>query len=215
MYEKLLKTILYVWGFIFLVFAMKFMISHSDSLSQLPQNAWEKVRTYLDELTAKKTLTLSLVEKYGMTIEGVSLCTDNTKDTSVQLRTNSSLGSISSSCWNGDCKVSMEFKEKIPKRIKLNVKLLHSDNCLIESYDASSAAGVVGYQAKFILTDVLKEKLGIASGEKEIHLKHETGYTKTKRNGRYEFTFNFDELPTTDILMVDGDETMEVTFALK
>lgn len=212
MYEKVLKTILYVWGFVFLVFVMKFLISHSDSLSQLPQNVWVKVRTYLHDATAKKRLTLPLIEKYGMTIEGISLCTNKNK---APVTNNPLLSSISSSCWNGDCKVSMEFKDKVPKTIKLNVKLLHSDNCLRETYDTSGVSEVVAYQAKLTLTDDIKNKLGIVSGNEEIHMKHETGYTKTKTNGIYEITFDFDTLPTSDILMVDGDETIEVTFALK
>ncbi len=215
MYEKVLKIILYVWLFIFLVFVMKFLISHSASLSQLPQTAWEKVRTYLHDVTAKKSLKLSLIEKYGMSIEGVSLCTDKNKDASVQVRTNPLLSSISSSCWNGDCKVSMAFKDKVPKTIKLNVQLVHSNNCLIETYDALGASSVVAYQAKLTVTDAIKNKLGIVSGNEEIHMKHETGYTKTKINGIYEITFDFDTLRKSDILMVDGKDTIEVNFSLK
>jgi len=215
MYEKLLKSILYLWGFIFLVFAMKFMISISSDFIKIPQDMWGKVSTYVQNLVHTDTIKLALAKKYGMTIEGISLCQDDYQTNRVKKISNPSLSNISSSCWNGDCKVSMVFKDKVPKKIELNVKSLHSDNCLIETYTAASAVEVVGYQLKFTIRDELKEKLGLQNGNEKIQFKHETGYTKTKVNGNYEMTFDFDKLLTSDILMVDGEEKLTVEFELK
>jgi len=215
MYEKLLKSILYLWAIVFLVFIIKFVISNTDTLSKLPQNAWEKVRTYLVDIMREDRVKLALIQKYGMTIEGISLCQNKDKNAKAQVIVNPALSNISSSCWNGDCKVSMAFKDKVPKKIKLNVKLLHSDNCLIETYNVASGAEVVGYQTHVIITDTLKEKFGLQSGNEKLRFKHQTGYTKIKVNGNYEVTFDFDELLTSDILMVDGEEKLTVYFELK
>ena len=215
MYEKLLKGILYLWGIVFLVFIIKFVISNTDTLTKLPQNAWEKVRTYIFDLMHEDRVTLALIQKYGMTIEGISLCENKDKNVKTQVIVNPELSNISSSCWNGDCKVTMAFKDKAPKTIKLNVKLMHSANCMIETYHVSSAAEVVGYQVQFIITDTLKDKLGLQDGNQEIKFKHQTGYTKTKLNGKYEMIFDFDELLTSDVLIVDGKEQITVDFELK
>jgi len=215
MYEKLLKSILYLWGFVFLVFSMKFMISNSTDFIKIPQDMWTKVSTYVQDLVHTDTINLALAKKYGMTIEGISLCQDKDKNARMQVIENPLLSNISSSCWNGDCKVSMAFKDKVPKKIELNVKSLHSDNCLIETYNTSNVVEIVGYQLKFTITDELKEKFGLQDGNEKIQFKHETGYTKTKLNGKYEMTFDFDELLTSDILMVDGEEKLTIDFDLK
>ena len=213
MYEKLLKSILYLWGLVFLVFVMKFMISNSTNFIKIPQDMWGKVSIYVQDLVHSDTIKLALAKKYGMIIEGISLCQD--KNARMQVIANPLLSNISSSCWNGDCKVSLAFKDKVPKKIELNVKSLHSDNCLIETYNTSNVVEVVGYQVKFIITDELKEKLGLQDGNEKIEFKHETGYTKTKIHGNYEMTFDFDDLLTSDVLMVNGEEKLTIDFELK
>jgi len=214
MYEKLLKSVLYIWGFVLLVCGIKFVISNTETLTQLPQ-AWEKISTYIVDLTYEDTAKVSLIQKYGMTIEGISICQDTDKNNKLQVLSNPLLSNISSSCWNGDCKVSVVFKDKVPQKIKLNVKLLHSNNCLLEAYNVPSAVEIVGYQAHVIITDAIKEKFGLQSGNEKLKFKHQTGYSKTKVNGNYEMTFDFDELLTSDILMVDGEEKLTVDFDLK
>ena len=214
MYEKLLKSILYLWGFVFLVFGVKFMISNSATLTKMPQNIWDEVSTFAIDLAKGDTIKMVLIKKYGMTIEGVSLCQDD-KNATVKDIDNPSISTISSSCWNGDCKVSLSFKDKVPKKIKLNVQLPYSNNCLIETYDAARAVQVVGYKGNLIITDALKETLGLQSGDEKIKFKHQTGYTRSKVNGNIEMTFDFDELPSSDLLMVDGKEKLTVDFTVK
>ena len=215
MYEKLLKGILYFWAIVFLVFGIKFVISNTETFTQLPQNTWKKISNYIVDLTHVDTIKLPLIQKYGMTIEGVSLCQDKNKNARMQVIVNPLLSNLSSSCWNGDCKVSMMFKDKVPKKIELNVRSLHSDNCFMKTYNAATVAKVVGYQVHVIITDELKEKLGLQYGNEKIQFKHETGYTKTKINGNYEMTFDFDELLTRDVLMINGEEKITVDFDLK
>lgn len=215
MYDKLLKSILYLWGFVFLVFGIKFVISNTDTLGKLSKNAWEKASVYILDLTHEDKIKLTLIKKYGMTIEGISLCKDEYKSVGEQTLLNSSLSNISSSCWNGDCKVSLAFKDKVPKTIKLTVQHIHSDNCLIETYNVGSEAQVVGYQVKVIMTNELEEKLGLQSENQEIKFKHQTGYTKTRNNEKYIMTFDFDKLLTSDVLIVDDEEKLTIYFELK
>jgi len=215
MYEKLLKIVLYTWGFVFLVFGIKLLISHSDTITKLPEKIWGEVKNYAVEWAYNDTITLPLYKKYGMTIEGISLCQNEDTDHKVHLIKDPTISNISSSCWNGDCKVKMVFKNKVPERIKLHVKLPHSDNCLVEEYNTESTVDIVAYKTKLIISKALEEKLGLDSGDEEIRFKHDTGYTKMKVKGDTEMTFDFDTLLHSDMLMVDGEEKLTVYFELK
>jgi len=221
MYEKILKYILYFWGLVFTIFIIKFAVSSIDSVIEVPKKLWQKIM-HIDlnfdfdfNFETSNNMKLTLDKRYGVIIEGVSNCPEDYTKLPKINNQKPITSFISSSCWNGDCTLKAEFTDKIPEKLKLNVKVGHSENCTEQVFDIGDNVEVLGYKVTLVVDDALKTKLGINSREQKVRFKHATGYASTFINGIQTMTFDYDKLLPSDILMVDDEDKFTVDFKIK
>ena len=210
MYEKILKYVIYFWGFVFIVFGMKFLTSNADMVLEAPHKLLNKLNEIKKDIDLKQNdlyvMYLDMHAKKGVTIDGVSAC----KDTTHPL-----VSSMHSSCWNGECSIQAEFKNEIPKMIDLKVKVGLSKNCVLQTFEVEKNIETVGYRVELIFDEVTKRKLHIDEDVYEIAFSQSIGYSRTEKNGVTHIVFDFEEPLKEDFLVVKSKEKYLISFTLK
>ena len=54
MYEKILKYVIYFWGFVFIVFCMKFLTSNADAVFEAPHKLLNKLNEIKQNIDLKQ-----------------------------------------------------------------------------------------------------------------------------------------------------------------
>jgi len=74
---------------------------------------------------------------------------------------------------------------------------------------------VVGYKVQIVLTDEMREKLGIPADINIFSLKHATGYSASPVNGIQKITFTYDSPVNEDDILVEDKKIGTIKFVLE
>lgn len=213
MYETIGKVLVYFWGIVLVVFALKFIGSNFNSIIDVSKNTANKVTVVIKKNIAEyNTMKLPLKEKYGMYIEEVTSCEDELKSTYKNRLLDSSISRAGNSCSDGKCKLFVEFKNEIPETVELAVKENSDGYCLLKRYTVGEDYQVLGYFVELEITEDLKQKLDIEKSEYEIRLKNAIAYHSSTVSGSEKILFDYEKKLESDTILVDGEEKVIVKF---
>lgn len=223
MFEKLLKTLIYFWGIVLVIFIFKFLSTLVSGVFDLKLNGLlnifyvEASETNVHAIKKSTSLDhLTLEKNYGMKIHNVESCPifypgTIERDTRCQKPNNYA---TSSHCTNGECTFTVEFGKSYPETVGICIKSGY--DCNLKYFDVPEEPEVVGYITSFRITDALKEELGIASWEDDIRLEEARGFSTEGSFIEGEvYTFFYDYKPTSDSLYVNQTFKKEVRFNAK
>ena len=224
MFQKLLKLLTLFWTVVIAVFVVHYAIQYIPQLSkngfridledmEIPffsKNTAKAAPSHLREAPANSNSLerLKIVKKYGMTIDNVSSCSPFEAETlekdkrCKQPRTYDT----SSQCTNGQCTMTVEFGNDVPKMVALCVK--QGDDCLLKYFDVPQNPEVVGYTASFELTPEIKSQLGIQRREDRIKFENANGFSLEDDI----YTVYYKSMPAEDNLLVNGQFKLKVKF---
>ncbi len=197
MYTHLMfKGLLLFWGIVFSVTIMKF--ATEITIPNMSLNFGTVVAE--DKIVDEREIRIPLEEYFGLVIEGAEGCMKDHK-----FHTSKESLNTSSSCWNGECKVTVEFGNSIPKEVGLYIK--ENGKCVEKKFQVANNIQTIGYRVDLQLTQEQKSFLGIVSGDK-VELKNANGYSLNILHQHY----YYDTKANKDMIVVNDEERGTVYF---
>jgi hypothetical protein len=149
-------------------------------------------------------LYFPLKKRLAFILNGIEGCTK--EDRSFPAFYDNEIISTGSSCWNGDCELTVEFSDTIPKTVELYVK--EKGACQQKEFKVPRVLDTIGYRVDLQLTQKQRLDLGGIGITKNIRLEHAKGYSLT-HNHKYYF---YDKKLDKDIILLDDEELDTVYF---
>jgi hypothetical protein len=208
MYNKMLKALLFFWGTVIVFYVVHIAIENKDKVKEFSTNIVKGIfEEGKNEVALKDTNSIPLQKEWGAEFSGIEHCYE-THDFKTQ---DPALSSIGSSCFNGDCKMTVAFKDKVPEVISVKVREGDNGPCSTRKLKVKDPK-VVGYKVEIVLTDEMREKLGIPAYVDIFSLKQATGYIAGLVNGIQKITFTYDSPVYEDDILVDDKKIGTIKF---
>jgi len=216
LYEKIAKVLIYFWGVVLVLYGIKVVISSLDTFSNTPQNSIsnivKKVKHYFESNSMEEEFPI--VQIKGARFAGLKGCGVDYRSPDPDHNMDPAVSNISSYCSDGECEMKVVFRDKVPQSIQVKAQEGENGICKTRLLDIENPE-VVGYRLHFILTEALREKLGIPMIAENIKMKHARGYAISFINGLKEMTFDYSEPLNEDVIMADGKIVATIKFRLK
>ncbi len=196
MYIKIMiKVLLIYWTIVFSVIILK---SITDVIPKITSFIFSTVIA-----EKEKEITMPLEEYFGLIIEDTEGCMKNSK-----FHTYVKNIKTSSSCLNGECKVTVEFEDYIPKEVGLYIK--ENGRCIEKKFNVTDNMKTIGYRVDLKLTQEQKNSLGIIEGDR-VELKNANAYLHNLVHKYY----YYDSRVKDDTIVVNHEEKRTIRFNTK
>ena len=189
------KSLLIFWSIVALVIAVRFIVINIPKDFDID---------FLSEKKESNRLYFPLKKRLAFILNGIEGCTK--EDRAFPTIYNDEIISTGSNCWNGDCELTVEFGDSIPKTIELYVK--ENGTCQLKEFKVPKVLDTIGYRIDLQLTQKQRLDLGGIGITKNIRLEHAKGYSFTNKHKYYFYDKKLDK----DTLLLNDEKLDTVYF---
>lgn len=215
--EKLLKALLVFWGVVITIIVIRFILVTVNfgtlfpDMKNVTQTLIAEVSNYVDRTLTEddqKTdssdkMQFTLEENREMVLPRTKSCTKNGSAHFEPKYLNTA-----SQCFNGDCTLSVSFRNEIPEKVGLYVQ--EGPRCVEKYFEVAPHLQISGYRIDLQLNPEQKAALGIHSGD-TVRLRQSDEY---ELDPTHQYFF-YDTALASDDVMVNGEKKGTVFFRQK